>query len=193
MKVFLLLVISYLIGSIPTGVVVSRFLGKDPRKGGSRNIGATNVVRTVGKGAGLITLIGDMAKGGIPVLAALKIYGDPMVVSLAALSAFLGHLYPLFLGFKGGKGVATGAGVFLVISPLSFLLGVLVFGAVAFKTRYVSLASLSAAGTMPLFVGLFAPSRLYLVLAILLFLFILYRHRENIQRLIEGREHQISL
>lgn len=184
---------SYLVGSIPTGVIVSKFLGKDPRQGGSGNIGATNVMRTVGKGAGAITLVGDMVKGAIPVLLVSRVYPDPALISIAAFAAFLGHLYPIFLSFKGGKGVATAAGIFLVLSPLSFFLAVLVFGVVVVKTRYVSLASLSAGGAMPLFISLFSASKTYIILAIFVAILILYRHRDNIQRLIEGRENQVQL
>ena len=188
-----LILLSYLIGSIPTGVIVSRFVGKDPRQEGSGNIGATNVMRNVGKGAGAVTLIGDMAKGALPVLIAIKAYPSHFTITLVALAAFLGHLYPPFLAFKGGKGVATAAGIFLVLSPVAFLLATLVFLGVVLKTRYVSLASLSAGGVMPFFISLFAGSRAYILLSIVIALFILYRHRDNIQRLIEGRENQVSL
>lgn len=188
-----LIVFSYLLGSIPTGVIVSRLLGKDPRQEGSGNIGATNVMRTAGKGAGAATLLGDMAKGAIPVFLVSRVSADPALISLAASAAFLGHLYPVFLGFKGGKGVATAAGTFLVLSPLSFLLAALLFVAVVLRTRYVSLASLSAGGIMPLLISLFSQSKAYIILAIFMAIFILYRHRDNIQRLIEGRENQVQL
>ena len=149
----ILISVSYLIGSIPFGVVIARLLGKaDPRSGGSGNIGATNVSRTLGKGAGIATLICDVLKGSLPVAYALYFHpgANSFIVSLTALAAFSGHLFPVYLRFKGGKGVATALGVMIVISPVATVLLVAVFVVLVALTRYVSLGSICAAVTMPL-------------------------------------------
>ncbi|MBI5453099.1 MAG: glycerol-3-phosphate acyltransferase, partial [Deltaproteobacteria bacterium] len=114
----LLVPIAYLLGSVPTGIVIVRlFGGVDPRSAGSKNIGATNVGRTSGRLPGILTLIGDLLKGALPVFIAFRLAPTPLLVSLTGLAAFLGHLFPVYLGFKGGKGVATACGVMLIVSP----------------------------------------------------------------------------
>lgn len=193
MKAILLIPFAYLIGSIPTGVIVSKIIGgRDPRLVGSGNIGATNVLRSGGKKAGIITLLGDIAKGAFPVFLALQVSGSYTVIGTIAFSAFLGHLYPIFLGFRGGKGVATAAGIFLVISPLAFFLASLVFTVIVIKTRYVSLGSLGSGLSMPLLISLFTDSKAYILLSLLITVFILYKHKDNIKRIIEGRENRID-
>jgi glycerol-3-phosphate acyltransferase PlsY len=188
----ILIIFAYLLGSIPTGVVASKMLGtEDPREKGSGNIGATNVTRIAGKKAGVITIVGDVGKGLIPALLAIYIVKSPVWVSLVALSAFTGHIYSLFLGFEGGKGVATAAGVFLAISPLSLLLSIFVFGMAIYKWKYVSLSSLSAAASLPLFLWFFTDSNIYIILGLIVSCLIFYKHKENIVRLREGVERKM--
>ena len=141
----MLLVGAYLLGSVPTGLLLARSMGINIRECGSGNIGATNVYRTAGKKLGIMTLVGDCLKGLIPVLIAQALGLFPMWVAAVGLAAFLGHVYTVFLGFKGGKGVATALGVLLGTAPLAVLFGILVFAAVLYQWRYVSLASISAA------------------------------------------------
>ena len=187
-----LIIIAYLSGSIPTGVVASKVLGtEDPREKGSGNIGATNVARIAGKKAGAITIVGDIAKGLIPTLLAIYLLKSPLWVSLVALAAFTGHIYSLFLGFKGGKGVATAVGVFLPISPLSVLFSIIVFGAALYKWGYVSLSSLSAAASLPLFLWFFADANIYITLGLIVSCLIGYKHKGNIVRLREGVERKL--
>ena len=188
----ILIIFGYLLGSIPTGVVVSKMLGtEDPREKGSGNIGATNVTRIAGKKAGVITIVGDIAKGLIPTLLAIYLLESTLWVSLVALAAFTGHTYSLFLGFEGGKGVATAAGAFLSISPLSLLLSMVVFGLTLYKWEYVSLSSLSAAASLPLFLWFFTNSNVYLILGLIVGCLIFYKHKGNITRLMEGVERKM--
>jgi glycerol-3-phosphate acyltransferase PlsY len=188
----ILIVFGYLLGSVPTGVVASKLFGReDPRQSGSGNIGATNVARIAGKKVGIVTLIGDIAKGFIPTAVAIAWVQSPLWVSLVALAAFLGHIYSFFLDFKGGKGVATAAGVFLPISYLSVLLSGVVFGVVMVKWKYVSLSSLSAAASLPLFLLFFEQSKVFFLLGLIIGCFIFYRHKGNIARLMEGVERRM--
>jgi glycerol-3-phosphate acyltransferase PlsY len=191
MAVFLLLLLgAYLIGAIPSGVILTRLTGGgDIRQAGSGNIGATNVYRVAGRRLGIITLICDALKGVLPlaVLLALGGYSQAQLALIAA-AAFLGHCYPVYLGFKGGKGVATALGIFLVLSPLAVLGGVLVFAGMLWKWRYVSLASITAAAVVPLFI-LAAERSLPLFLATLFISgMVILRHRTNIERLRDGTE-----
>ena len=190
---FLLLVFAYLLGSIPTGVVLAKAFGEvDPRTQGSKNIGATNVFRTAGKKLGIFTLLGDILKGLIPVVIARGALDSYFWIGAVALVAFLGHLYPIFLKFKGGKGIATGLGVFLALSPLPAILALLVFAAVVARWRFISLGSLAAAAAFPIFLALLNPHRIYIPFAIIVTVLIYYRHRENIERLLEGRESKFG-
>ncbi len=187
---FFLLIAAYLAGSIPCGILVSKCLGiPDPRQQGSGNIGATNISRVGGKKAGLITLAGDALKGAVPVLAGLWLAPEtPFVAGLAGLAAFLGHLYPIFLGFKGGKGIATGLGVFLVLAPWAIAVEALIFLAVILILRIVSVGSLAAALTLPLCICLLDYPKAYALTALLVAILTTYKHRENIKRLIAGQE-----
>ncbi len=192
MKSTLLILFAYIVGPIPTGVIVSYWLGSvDPRNTGSGNIGATNVLRTAGKKAGIVTLAGDVAKGAIPVILSLKLLHSPISVSITAIAVFLGHLYPVFLGFRGGKGVATAAGVFLVISPMALLIALMIFSGVVAWRRYVSLGSITSALSMPLLLLLFESRTAYVLASILIAVFVLYRHRGNIVRIMEGSENRL--
>ena len=191
---FLLLIVAYLLGSIPTGVIVGKAFGNvDPRTQGSKNIGATNVFRTAGKKLGVITLLGDILKGLIPVAIARGTLDSYFWIGAVALAAFLGHLYPIFLKFKGGKGIATGLGVFLALSPLPAILSLLVFGAVVYRWRYVSVGSLSATAAFLLLLALLNPHRIYIPFALIIGVLIFYRHRENIERLLSGRESKVGM
>jgi glycerol-3-phosphate acyltransferase PlsY len=190
---FLLLIFAYLMGSIPTGVIVGKAFGNvDPRTQGSKNIGATNVFRTAGKKLGVITLLGDILKGLIPVAIARGTLDSYFWIGAVALAAFLGHLYPIFLKFKGGKGIATGLGVFLALSPLPAILSLLVFGAVLYKWRFVSLGSLSATAAFLFLLALLDIHRIYIPFALIIGVFIFYRHRENIERMLVGKESKIG-
>ena len=180
---------AYLLGSVPFGLVTARlFGGPDPRNVGSGNIGATNVMRTSGKPAGILTLLADVGKGALPTLLALYLVKDPAWVSVVGLSAFLGHLFPVFLKFRGGKGVATACGVFLVISPFTLFLTACVFLVMLVSTKYVSVSSISAAVSLPLFLALISGSGDYAALGTAVALLVVLKHRENIRRLREGTE-----
>jgi glycerol-3-phosphate acyltransferase PlsY len=191
---FLLLILAYLLGSIPTGVILAKAFGNiDIRTQGSKNIGATNVFRTAGKKLGVITLLGDILKGLIPVAIARGTLDSYFWSGAVALAAFLGHLYPIFLKFKGGKGIATGLGVFLALSPLPAILSLLVFGAVVYRWRYVSVGSLSATAAFLFLLALLNPHRIYIPFALIIGVLIFYRHRENIERLLSGRESKVGM
>lgn len=192
-KAFSLLLFSYLLGSIPSGFILGRLHGVDVRKGGSGNVGATNVARLVGKRQGLLTLIADMAKGFIPTFLSLTLGLSPVVTAVVALGAFLGHLYPVFLKFRGGKGVATTLGIFLALAPLGTAFLVSLFLLVAFLSRVVSLASMVTAGAAPVVFYFFSYPLPVVALGSVLALFIVVRHRENIQRLRAGAEPKFTL
>ncbi|MFH0809578.1 MAG: glycerol-3-phosphate 1-O-acyltransferase PlsY [Pseudomonadota bacterium] len=194
----LLFLAAYLIGSIPSGLIVAGFGGRgiDPRQCGSGNIGATNVARVLGRRAGLITLAGDVLKGALPPLVggwlAAGAAGQPYYMAAAGAGAVLGHVCPVFLRFKGGKGVATAAGVFLVVAPLALLGAAGVFALLVWRWRYVSLGSVGAALALP--VGVWAATRSlpFSVLATLIGLLVVSRHHANLARLREGTEHRVG-
>jgi glycerol-3-phosphate acyltransferase PlsY len=186
-------VIAYLIGSVPMAIVVARLLGlPDPRTTGSRNPGATNVLRYGGKIAAALTLAGDIAKGALAVGLVLLVSSDPAVMALCAFAAFLGHLYPVFFGFRGGKGVATALGVWLVAAPAVGGLLLLTWLGVAVVMRYSSLAALAAAVAAPLYVWWLAPVDTLLALSIAMSALLLWRHRSNIGNLARGTEGKIG-
>lgn len=189
MVTVLLLLVGYGLGSIPTGVLVARWRkGVDIRQHGSGNIGTTNVLRTVGKGAAAFTLLGDFAKGLIPVLLALTWLRSPWAISLVGMAAILGHTYPLFAGFRGGKGVATTLGAFIPLLPFPLLLASLVWMGCVGVRRQVSLGSLAASAALPLVALLWQAPTAYIVCALAAAALIWYRHLENIQRLLAGTE-----
>lgn len=183
--------LAYLTGSIPFGLLLARLKGKDPRLEGSRNIGATNVLRVAGKALGLLTLVLDVSKGLLPTFLVLRFGADQLTVSACGLSAFLGHLYPIYLGFKGGKGVAVAVGVFLAISPLSVLLTIVFFLLVVYSFRYVSLASICSSWFFFLLLYLFDTPVAFLMLGLIVAGFVTLRHRENLSRLLKGKEPRI--
>ena len=196
---FWLIPLAYALGSISFAVVVSKAMGlPDPYTHGSKNPGATNVLRTGNKLAAVLTLLGDAAKGWVAVTIARAVLGDPssesnnLLLGLVTIAVFLGHLYPIFHGFKGGKGVATAAGILFAIS---WVLGLATLGTwliVAFFMRYSSLAALSAATFAPLYFtflfGLQAMGLAILVMSLLL----IYRHRSNIRNLMNGTETRLA-
>ena len=190
---------AYLLGSIPFGLLLTQALGRgDVRNVGSGNIGATNVARAAGLLAGVFTLVLDVAKGAGAVLLAERLSNHSATwMMIAALAVLLGHCFPVWLKFKGGKGVATAAGIFLVLSPLACLAAVILFVLVVIFWRYVSLGSVSAAAAMPLLIYfLWAPRHappLAVTIGVLaVALLIIYKHRGNLQRLIVGGEPKFS-
>jgi glycerol-3-phosphate acyltransferase PlsY len=182
---------AYLLGSIPTGLILARLVGGvDIRTAGSGNIGATNVYRTLGRTVGVMTLAGDCLKGLVPVLIALRLgVGEPWLVTVG-LAAFLGHVFTIFLRFKGGKGVATALGVFLGLTPLAVLAALGVFIVIVGVSRYISLGSISAAAAMPLAVWLTGGSPLRCTLTAVIALVVIGKHHENIRRLLAGTENK---
>ena len=191
MKQIIVVIVAYLIGSIPFGYLIVRGkIGADIRQTGSGGTGATNVSRRAGKVAGVVTLLLDAAKGSAAVLIAEMTHSD-WVIAGAAIAVLVGHIFPVWLGFRGGKGVATGAGVFLVLAPVALLCAGILFLAIVFFTRYVSLGSMVAATAIPLFVWLLNDSRPLLFAAVLGALLIVFAHRGNIGRLAHGTEAQI--
>jgi glycerol-3-phosphate acyltransferase PlsY len=180
----------YLLGSVPTGLILAKLFSKvDPRKIGSKNIGATNIFRTAGKSLGIFTLIGDLLKGAIPVVIAIQWGESDLWIALSGLTPFLGHIFPIFLGFKGGKGVATALGVYLMISPISVLIEFFIFAGIVWKWRYISLGSITCGTTIPILIAFFrSDSQAYFIVSMIMAALILYRHQSNISRLLQGTE-----
>ncbi|MGC9456297.1 MAG: glycerol-3-phosphate 1-O-acyltransferase PlsY [Halothiobacillaceae bacterium] len=188
-----LALLGYLFGSISTAVLVARALGlPDPRTEGSGNPGATNVLRLGGKRAALATLVGDLLKGLLPVLIAQALDLSPLAVALTAVAAFLGHLYPVFFGFKGGKGVATAAGALLAMAPLVALVAIGTWAASAAITRYSSLSALLAAICAPAAAWLLDLPEASIAATATIGLLLIWRHRANIRRLATGTEPRIG-
>ena len=187
-----LVIASYILGSVPTGLLLGKALGVDIRDAGSGNIGATNVYRTLGRKVGIATLLCDCLKGLIPVLAARWIGLPDIWVAAVGFAAFFGHVYTIFLRFKGGKGVATALGVFLGASPLAVLAAIGVFALVIWKWRYVSLASITAAAAMPLFVAIIDGRPLITAMTLLIAAIVIWKHHENIIRLKSGTENKFK-
>lgn len=193
MRIVLALLFSYLLGSIPTGYIICKMLkGIDIRVQGSGNIGATNVARVVGKWPGIITLILDILKGFIAVLLIpLVVCSQNDLVKIACvIGVICGHNWTVFLKFRGGKGVAATAGAIIGLMPIVFLSGFCVWGVVFIIWRYVSLASIFAAISLPLFLILYREPLLYQILGVIIALVGIYRHKDNIKRLIKGEEHK---
>jgi glycerol-3-phosphate acyltransferase PlsY len=186
------LLCSYLVGAIPFGLLFSRAMGKDVRQEGSGNIGATNVNRILGKKLGILTLLCDVAKGFMPVYVAALVLppavNSELFIALCGLSTVLGHMFPVYLGFKGGKGVATALGVFLYFSPLSILFALFVFTVVVAGSGFVSAGSLVAAALIPLFIWLLGGSLSTVLVALLIAALVWMKHASNIKRLLRGEE-----
>lgn len=188
----LCILLSYLAGAIPFGVLLSRGSGIDIRSQGSGNIGATNVARLLGKKMGLITLLFDIAKGFIPIFCtALVVQADPnrtLILALSGAATVLGHMFPVYLRFHGGKGVATALGLFLYLAPWAVALVLLVFLATVRFTGYVSAGSLVGAASMPLWLLVLGGKPWEIALAVFVVLMIWIKHKDNISRLLKGTE-----
>lgn len=189
------ILLAYLLGAIPFGYLLVKWrTGRDVRTMGSGNIGATNVLRTTGRAAGVITLLLDIGKGYVAVWLAGRLSGNSAtVMSAAALAAMLGHAYPVFLRFRGGKAVATFLGAFLRLAAPAILASLIVFVIVVWRTRYISMGSIVSSGTFPLAVWVIVhPPWVVVAAAAAGGAFIIWRHKENIQRLRAGTENVFS-
>jgi len=183
--------LSYLLGSIPTGLWLGLWLRKtDIREHGSRNIGATNTLRVLGKTLGAFALVGDMAKGVIAVLLIARISDWPYAPIACGLAAICGHTFSVFLRFRGGKGVATSAGVFFGLAPVPSAIALAVFVAVFAVTRMVSAGSILGAVAMSIAVFVFPLDSIVRALAVAVALLIIVRHRDNIRRILQGKENR---
>ena len=191
--IMVLVAAGYLLGSISTAVLVSRALGvADPRSRGSGNPGATNVLRLAGRKAAALTLAGDVLKGVVPVLAARAAELPPGAVALVGLAAFLGHLFPVFFGFKGGKGVATALGALLATEPLLGASVLATWLVVAGVSRYSSLAALVASVLAPGYAWVLSGDRGVAGAVAVMAVLLVWRHRANIRRLLAGEEGRIG-
>ncbi|WP_314825781.1 glycerol-3-phosphate 1-O-acyltransferase PlsY [Selenomonas noxia] len=192
MDYILVAVFSYIIGSIPSGLILGRlFWHTDLRAYGSRNIGATNAWRTLGKGAGIAVFIADCIKGQAGVLLGLSLPGTPIAAVIGGLFAIIGHSFSLFLRFHGGKGVATALGVLTILMGNVTFLVFAIWLIIVYKTRYVSLGSVTAAVLTPILAAAFGYPMEYILFAMLASALVILRHRENINRLIRGTENKI--
>ena len=190
----LVLLVIYLITAIPTGIVLTRLMGaEDIRQKGSGNIGATNVYRVAGKLAGVLTLVGDTLKGFLPLLACKSLLElTPTQLGVACAVAIIGHCYPVYLKFRGGKGIATALGIFLVISPLTVLGLLVVFLVAVGISRYISLGSVLAAMAAPLLVLMLGYPQPIFLATLFIAMLVIWRHRSNIKRLIDGTENRFQ-
>ena len=183
-----LIAVSYLLGSIPSGFITGVLCGIDVRNTGSGNIGATNVARALGKKLGLLTLLADTAKGYLPVYVAHSFALDDIVVAAVGAAAFLGHLYPVFLRFRGGKGVATAFGALLAVAPPVTAVLAVLFAAAVLASRIVSSGSIVAAIGAPILLWAFSYPAVFVIMGGFLGAMVIVRHRENIKRLRTGTE-----
>ena len=190
--ILVLSILAYVLGSTPWGLIISRaFCGIDPRTAGSHNTGATNVSRLCGFGWGVFTLFCDIAKGMVPVILAMLDSSSAAGISVVALCAVLGHVFSCFMGFRGGKAVATSIGVCLPIAFVPTLISCILCLLVIWRTRFVSLGSLTLLGSLPVVLILCGAFE-WVPLALCLFVLVAYRHRENIARLRAGKENRFS-
>jgi len=197
--VYLFIIIAYLMGAIPTGLVLAKLTGgEDIRRSGSGNIGATNVTRLLGRKLGALTLLGDVLKAVIPMLAAHLFFVQSgtglsareldSAVTLCGGAAFLGHLFPIYLNFKGGKGVATALGVFIVLEPLAVLISFFLFVAAVYFSGFVSIGSLLVSALLTTWIWLLGGSPYHVFLALFVCVLIWIKHVDNIKRLLAGTE-----
>lgn len=190
---FVYLLCAYLLGSFPTGYLLYKLRTKeDIRSHGSHNIGATNVLRVTGWRLALPVALGDILKGAVAVFLGMRLFPDPRIALLGGFLAVLGHCYPVYLHFRGGKGVATAVGIYAVLAPRSLLCILAVFILVILVTRRVSLGSMLAAFSFPVFTWLLDRDPQLVLLGAIVFALIVFRHRSNIQRLISGTERKIG-
>jgi glycerol-3-phosphate acyltransferase PlsY len=186
--------VAYLVGSIPCSFLVARAFGvRDVRRVGSGNVGATNVLRAAGRGAGAMALALDVAKGAVAVALAQRLVpGHPVLPALAATAAVLGHVYPIWLGLRGGKGVATGFGAFAVLEPVAALIALPVFGLTAAATRFASLGSVVGAASLATLALFFRGADAVAVAALATAVLIVFRHRSNLRRILDGTERRLD-
>jgi acyl phosphate:glycerol-3-phosphate acyltransferase len=190
---FVLFVLAYLVGSIPFGVVVGKlFYGVDVREHGSGNVGTTNVFRVLGKKAGAVVMVCDILKGYVPAAIAVALF-SPWAAIFIAAAPVVGHIYSIFLKGRGGKGIATGAGVVLALVPLAFAIIFTTWLVLIVVTRYVSVASLVAAVLVPVLTIAFDEPLPYKIAGVLVAILVWWAHRGNIQRLLAGEEHRVRL
>ena len=192
MLAVLLVLFGYVLGSVPTGLMVGRAFGVDVRKVGSGNIGMANVLRAAGKWAAALTMLGDMLKGLFPVVLAGAFTENAWVLAIVALAAVVGHCWPIFLRFKGGKGVATGAGTSIGLAPLVGLSLFVFWWIVVLLSRYTSLGAIAVMVVSPFAFWLSGQPLPYVLYAVIGGALVLWRHRENVRALIEGTERKIG-
>ena len=185
-------VITYLMGSIPFGVLLAHTQNINLQEHGSRNIGATNVTRILGKKAGIFTLIGDTFKGWLASLLAYLVLTDPYAIAVAGVTAFLGHLFSIFIKFKGGKGVAIGLGIHLYIMPIPTLMTIGVFALTLWIFNYVSLSSICSSIALPIFGILTNVPAPYIYMSLGIAIMVVFKHHENILRIIMGTESRFQ-
>lgn len=194
MFTYVLPALAYLLGSLSTGVIVARLFGlQDPRATGSKNPGATNLLRYGGKLAAVLTLAGDILKGVVAIWAARLVTDDAVILALVGFAVFIGHLWPVFFGFRGGKGVATAFGVLTALQPWVGAALVATWLSVAIVFRYSSLAAIVSALLTPLYVWWLLPGAPYLYATLAMTALLLWRHRINLKRLASGKESKIRL
>ena len=187
----LTLILAYLLGSIPSGLIVGKAIWhKDLRNYGSGNIGATNAYRVLGRKGGALVFLLDFLKGELAVLIASLLVATPTSIILAGFFAIVGHMHSIFLQMKGGKGVATALGVISILMPKVAVIIVLVWGAIVFATRYVSLGSITAALMTPILAMAFSYEKMYVIFSIVAAAFIIIKHKDNIARIRKGRENR---
>lgn len=191
-KNILLLLLSFILGSVPFGIIVAKTKGIDLKRVGSGNIGATNVLRSVGKWPAVLTLFGDILKGSLAVAAGRYFGVEPLYEGLMGISAILGHNFSLFLGLKGGKGVATSIGMLIIYTPKVAFFTLILWVMIVFFTKYSSLGAIVSFGLLPINIVLFDYDKTKVLVTVLISLFILMRHKDNIQRLIKGTERKIG-
>jgi len=191
MKDILILLLAFLIGSIPFGIIIAKAKGVDLKKVGSGNIGATNVLRSIGKYPALLTLLGDVLKGTAAVALGRYFGSGPVFEGLVGFCAILGHNFSLFLGFRGGKGVATSFGVLSFYSPQTALFTFIIWLIVVMTTKYSSLGALVSFGLLPLSI-MFFDHKNKIIIAVLITILIFMKHKDNIKRLISGTERKIG-
>ncbi len=187
------IILAYLLGSLPVGVLLARIKGQDPRRVGSGNIGATNVMRAAGKTMGIVTLVCDTLKGFLPPWLAMRFGLCGPTVAAIGLAAFAGHLFSVYHGFRGGKGIATALGVFIAFSWPAVLIDLAVFAIVLGKWRYVSLGSLVCTALMPILLLVLRAPMPYTILSVAMAVLIFIKHRANIRRLLAGKENRIGV
>lgn len=193
MTFLILILVSYLIGSIPSGLILGKQIWHtDLREHGSHNIGATNAFRTLGKNAALLIFACDAVKGAFGVWLGGYLIGTPLALVIGGICAIIGHNWPIFLGFKGGRGVATGLGVIAMLVPTITAIVFATWAVIVYLTRYVSLASIVATACVPVWMIVLGEQTEVIVFGVIAALFVIVRHKANIMRLISGTESKIK-